>query len=106
MRRRFHRPTFLRPEPDGFTLVTVDSTPLLDLADRLIHQAVAAHHAGRFARDPVRPVTLRLFSSRGDYDSWTRERYGLSGADLSGFDHPGRREVVVDGSGGAASCRP
>ena len=47
VRDRFHRPTFIRPEPDGFTLVTVGSTPLLDPADRLIHQALAAYYAGR-----------------------------------------------------------
>ncbi len=114
VRDRFHRPTFLYPEPDGFTLVIVGSTPLLDPADRPTRQALSAHHAGRFARDPLRPVTLLLFSSRGDYDSRTRERYGPSGADLSGFHHPGRPEVVIDGSGGAVylptrrtrSCTP
>jgi hypothetical protein len=87
-------------EGTAFVLVAFDDSPLFDGATRFVHRVLASYSGRRFAKAPSAPVYVLLFSTFDAFDRWSREHYGVPGADNLGTYRRDTREIAVDLSAG------
>ncbi len=87
-------------EGDVFVLLTLDDSPILTAAAREVPRVLPSFLDGRFARLPVMPVYIVVFSTFTAFDEWSKGHYGVDGTRNLGSYQRATREMAVDLSAG------